>query len=81
MCESLLGLPKLSLEIDKRKLLFLQRLLRMPENSATKQIFIRRLFTYLYSITDRTPLGFVPDILNILAKYNLADYLNGYITN
>ena len=81
MYESLLGLPKLSLEIDERKLLFLQRLIRMSENSATKQIFILGIFTYLNSITGRTPLGFVPDSLNILAKYNLANYLNDYITN
>lgn len=80
MCESLIGIPKISLEIDKRKLFFLERLIRMPENSASKQIFIRRLFTYLNNITDRTPLGFIPDIVNVLARYNLSDYLEKYIT-
>ena len=38
-CESLLGLPKLSYEIDERKLYFLQKLIVMPESSITKQIF------------------------------------------
>ena len=68
MCESLLGLPKLSYEIDKRKLYFLQKLIVMPESSNTKQILLRRLFTYLQNITDRTPLGFIPDIMVILQK-------------
>ena len=81
MCESLLGLPKLSLEIDKRKLFFLQQLIRMPENAVTKQIFIRRLFTFQWHITDISPLGFIPDVIKILKKYNLFEYLHNYLTN
>ena len=81
MCESLLGLPKLSLEIDKRKLFFLQRLIRMPKNAVTKQIFIRWLFTFQWHITDISPLGFLPDIFKILEKYNLVEYLHNYLTN
>lgn len=81
MCESLLGLPKLSYEIDKRKLYFLQKLIVMPESTITKQIFLRRLFTYLQDITDRTPLGFIPDIMVILQKYNLMNYIHEYSLN
>ena len=39
-----------------------------------QQIFFRCLFTYLPNITDRTPLGFIPDIMVILQKYNLVNY-------
>ena len=53
----------------------------MPENSATEQIFVRRSSTYLYDITDRTPLGFIPDIMNILEKYSLSEYLHKYTTD
>ena len=53
----------------------------MTENSATKQIFVRRLSTYLHNITDRTLLGIIPDIMNILEKYNLSEYLHKYTTN
>ena len=55
--------------------------MRLHENSASKQIFIRRLFAYLNNITDRAPLGFMPDIVNVLARYNLSSYLEKYITD
>ena len=80
MCESLLGLPKLSSEIDKRKLFFLERLIRLPETTLTKQIFIRRLFSFQY-ITDRSPLGFIPDVIKIMEKYNILEHLHSYLAN
>ena len=52
----------------------------MPESSITK-IFLRRLFTYLQNITDRAPLGFIPDIMVILQKYNLVNYIHEYSLN
>ncbi|MEW8547750.1 MAG: hypothetical protein AB2693_29935, partial [Candidatus Thiodiazotropha sp.] len=63
------------------KLYFLHKLIVMPETSITKQIFLRRLFTYLLDITDRTQLGFVPDIMVILQKYNLTHYIHEYSLN
>ena len=81
MSESLIGLSNISFEIDKRKLFFLERLIRLPENSASKQIFIRRLFAYLNNITDRAPLGFMPDIVTLLARYDLSSYLEKYIAD
>ena len=68
MCESLLGLPKLSYEIDKRKLYFLRKHIVMPESSVTKQFSFR-------------PLGFIPDIMVILQKYNLVNYIHEYSLN
>ena len=59
MCESLIGLSNISFEMDKRRLFFLERFIRLPEKSASKQIFIRMLFAYLNNITDRAPLSFV----------------------
>lgn len=40
-----------------------------------------KLATHLENITDRAPLGFIPDSINIFPKYNISEYLENYITN
>jgi len=78
MCESMLGLYRLSAEVDKRKLLFLHRLLSLPNQTVSKQIFVVK---YLSFLNDRgsVKLGFIPDISNIALKYGLQSILNIYV--
>lgn len=81
MCESMLGFTKLTFEIDKRKLYFLHRLINLPDSSATKQIFLRRMFTCVQASNNTVKLGFIPDIINILTKYGIMRHLYTYINN
>lgn len=81
MCESLLGLGSLTAEIEIRKLLFFHKITTMQEICITKQIFLRRLFTYFYSNGNSNQLGFIPDLYKILCKYNLECYLHRFINN
>ena len=46
-----------------------------------KRIFIKRLFSYLAETGIGSALGFVPDIIRILRKYNLYWYLDEYLAN
>ena len=78
MCESMLGLRKLSTEIDKRKLMFLHKILDLPNDSVCQQLFFRRYFTYLDN-NQSIKLGFIPDICALLTKYNIEHLLNNAI--
>ena len=64
--------------IDKLKLLFLYKLLTAPPSSIHKQLFVKRLFSYIQRLTEM-PLGFVPDIINLLHKYELYYVLQDFI--
>ena len=64
--------------IDKRKLNFLQKLCSLEDDFLSKKIFFVRLFSYLID-TDRDNYGFIPDIISILYKYNLHEYLTEFI--
>jgi len=77
MCESMLGLPPLITEVERRKLLFLQKLISMPNNVLSKQIFNRRLLLYDIDPTQVNH-GFIPDIHNIIRKYHLEDFVDSY---
>ena len=79
MCESMLGLNRITCEIEKRKLYFLQCLTESPPNSVSKDILIRRLIKYFEC--DIGPIkqeGFVPDIVTILRKYELLPFIVKY---
>ena len=69
MSESLLGLTKLSTEVDIRKLTFLEKLISLPNNSQAKLVFISRLFQNLHSNQSD---GFIHDVRKLLAKYGLS---------
>ena len=75
MAESMVGLNRLPAIIEKRKLVFLHKLLQLPAGSVSRQIFIRKLIIFL---NDRSSvkLGFVCDICHILSKYNLHSIIN-----
>ena len=51
----------------------------MTNDNISKQIFVRRLFQYKTKKDNNRQYGFVPDIYNILSKFNLLDYLEIYI--
>ncbi|OOZ37539.1 RNA-directed DNA polymerase, partial [Solemya elarraichensis gill symbiont] len=76
MCESILGVHRITAEIDKRKLLFLHKLIVLPLNSIPKHMFHLRLFSYI--ITQKGN-GFIPDICDILSRYNLTQYLTSFM--
>ena len=80
MAESMIGINRLASEIDKRKLLFLHKILTLSPGAVTKELFLRKYVSY---ITDRSSvsLGFVPDICDILIKYNLQSLMNNFVNN
>ncbi|MES9879357.1 MAG: reverse transcriptase family protein [Sedimenticola sp.] len=80
MCESMLGLYRITSEIDKRKLMLLHKILTMPNDALTQRIFIRRL-TLFQQEPGIVRYGFVPDIYNILLKYDLLHVMKGFFDN
>jgi len=68
MCEPMLGLFRLTVEVEKRKLLFLHKILSLPGNALCKQIFTTK---YLFYLHDRRSVrrGFIPDICEVVQKY------------
>lgn len=75
-----IGLWNIEGYIDKRKLLFLGNLCRAETNSVQKEIFIFRLYSFLYGSSQKNQ-GFVPDIYRILHKYNLREVMDDYLVN
>ncbi len=74
MCESMLGLHPLSAEIDKRKLVFLHKIMSLPSSAISRNIFYRKLFLYL-SGSPTVNTGFIPDICHLLSRYKLTHIL------
>ena len=77
MHESLIGLIKLSSEVDSRKLSFLGKLISLPNDSRAKEIFLFRL-SY-DSLIPSKGIGFIPDIWKLLKKYTLSETLVAYM--
>ena len=75
-----LGLWTVECYIDKKKLLFLQKLIYSETNTVHKQIIIKRILNNLNGTVDHRQ-GYVPDILKILDKYNFKSYLDIYFNN
>ena len=61
ICESMLGLYPISCEVIIRKMLFLHKLLSLPCDSVSHQIFLRKLYLFLTN-SPVIKRGFVPDI-------------------
>ena len=80
ICESLLNVLPIESEIDARKLLFFGRLCRMNCDTLPKQIFLARLFSHLENLAN-TQYGFIPDILRLLADYDLLPFLSNWLEN
>lgn len=76
MCTSLIGWFSIEAYISVKKMLFLGRICRMDVGYLTREIFIKRLFEFNLSHFSR---GFIPDIVNVLQKYNLFYVLNEFL--
>ena len=50
MCKSMLGLQKICPGKDKRKLMFLYKILDLPSESVCQRLFSRRHFTYIKAV-------------------------------
>ena len=74
----MLGFPKIETLINERKLLFLRRLCSIPARSSSKQLFTYRLHSY-FTMHASVNSGFIPDIISILDKYELLDYLKTFL--
>jgi len=72
--ESMLGLNRLPSQIESPKLMFLYQILLLASNSVTRNICIRKL-VFINNIS-LVSTGFIPDICNILFKYNLLSLVN-----
>ena len=72
------GIWKTTAFIDKAKLTFFGSLCRSSPQYLHKQIFIQRLYTY-YRNSPQNSLGYIPDIINTLKRYNLYSYLELYL--
>jgi len=79
LCENMVGLRSIICEIEKRKLFFFGKLCKMDNGYLVQNISIHRLFTCMSD--NRHRKGCVPEILNILSKYNLSDFLTCYTRN
>ena len=77
MCESMLGLCRLSAEVEIRKLLFVHKILLMQNESITHKLFIRKYLLYI-SNNNSIKFGFIPDICALLQKYNLQFLVNDF---
>lgn len=74
----LLGLLSIEAEIDKRKLYFLGRLINMSPGAPCRRIFFIRLIRWKWN-HEKKLIGFIPDIVGILPKYDFSEYLMGFI--
>jgi len=75
----MLGWLPISAQIEKRKLVFLQKLCTMPVHLLSRRIFNMRLFTYVQRNDTSTQGGFIPDIFKITSKYGLLEHLQLFI--
>jgi len=79
MAESMVGLNRLPAIIEYRKLMFLHKLMSLPSGSVSRDIFIRKLILFV-SDRSRITLGFIPDVCQILFKYELHEIVNNLLS-
>ena len=83
MCTAMLGLHQIKAQIDLRKLIFLGRIVWLPDGTLAKRVFTTRTLQYLgaqnLEISNFAQLGYVPDIVNIISKYHLDPYWEEYV--
>ena len=80
MCESMLGLHKLHCDITIRKFMFLYKLLTLDSKTISRNIFLRRFYSYL-STPNVVMFGFIPDICALLYRYGLLSFIKDVLTN
>ena len=78
ICETLFNTLPIQSEIDARKLLFFGRLCRLDCDALPKKIFLMRLFSFTENLAS-AQLGFIPDIMNLLATYYLFEHVHSWL--
>ncbi|MCG8078339.1 MAG: hypothetical protein JAY75_19120, partial [Candidatus Thiodiazotropha taylori] len=73
----MLGWLPMRARVEQRKLIFLQKLCTMPPDTLARQVFDLRLNLFLLK-GCRNQLGFIPDVWDIVLKYDLSEYLHQY---
>lgn len=81
MCEALVGVNRISSEIEIRKLMFLHTILSLPVHAITSQLFLFRYFQFVLNRINDKMTGFIPDIVSILTKYDLCEIVNSHVNN
>lgn len=71
------GMIDIETIVDHRKLIFFGQLCRLPGQYLAKHVFIHRLVRYVN--VDKQCLGFIPDIVRLLTKYELLDCVAKYL--
>ena len=66
-------------EIDARKLLFFERLCRLDYDALPKKTFQRACFRLPRISQLSAQVGFIPDIMNLLATYDLLAYVHSWL--
>ena len=64
----MLGLNRLSSEVEKRKLMFLHTILNMSTKSITQKVFIRKYIMFIENCNS-VKLGFIPDLQYIINDF------------
>ena len=66
--------------MDLKKLIFFGRLCRLCKYGFAKSEFLERLYQYHYvTSTFKCQLGFLPDVMRVISKYNLCHYVSEYV--
>ncbi|KAH3849670.1 hypothetical protein DPMN_092073 [Dreissena polymorpha] len=79
MVLGLAGITSFEALIDLQKLAFLGSLCHAPTVEPCHTLFILRLCKF--DLCENRKIGLIPDIVKILQKYNLEDYLTTFKTN
>ena len=77
-CTTLLGWTTIVGYIDTKKLLFVGRIINMPSKLLPRQVFLTRLMLF-YNKCTVTSGGFIPDIIQILKKYDLFKFIDSFV--
>ena len=79
IARGLLGWPTMESIIETKKLNFLQKLIMLDSSHLEKDVFLYRLAEHIMlADTNIIMKGFIPDVVNILRKYGLTEYLENY---
>ncbi len=76
-CTRMAGIGRLCSFIDCKKLIFLGRLCRLKQFVLAKDIFLQTVYQFVYATESDCDLsggGFIPDIVDIIVKYDLWEY-------
>jgi hypothetical protein len=68
--------------MDLKKLIFFGRLCLLCKYGLAKSAFLERLYQYHYvTSTFKCQLGFLPDVMRVISKYNMCHYASEYVNH